>query len=205
MTTATTFSQVAREIAGKHVPLPVIKAALDGLGAKAEHLVEELDAERKLLLANQFVRTLRNVGVADAHRIEHEMYAALGVAPTSRRSVVIKDAISLITVRNHVHQLVTALGMSWSAGMQVQSAISDVARFVSANGGGKIETEAGADGRIRFELWTNRSLGPVSIGVATPPWLVGIAKLAEGFQSRPAAGGTHLQFWITAPREALVA
>lgn len=201
----TTFAQVAREVAGRHAPTSPIDSALEALGAKADHLVDELDVERKLQLATQFVRGLRTVGVADAQRIEHELFAALGATPTARRSVVIKDAISLITVRNHVGQLATALGMAWSAGMQVQSAVSDVARFVSTTGGGKIETEAMDGGRIHFEVWTNRAIGPVSMGAATPPWLIGVAKLAEGFRSRPAGAGAHLEFWIVAPREALVA
>jgi len=201
----TTFAHVAREIAGATVPAPIIKSALDALGMKADYLVAELDAERKLQLATQFVRGLHGVGVADAHRIAHDLFAALGARPTSRRPVVIKDAISLITVRNHVGQLVTALGMSWSAGMQVQSAVSDVARFVSGNGGGRIETEAVDGGRIHFEVWTNRPIGPVSIGAATPTWLVGVAKLAEGFRSRPSGAGAHMQFWINASRAALVA
>lgn len=201
----TTFAHAAREIASKHVTAATIKGALDTLGAKAEHGIDELDTERKLALANHFVRALRNVGVVDAHRIEHELLAALGAAPTSRRAVMIKDAISLITVRNHVGQLVTALGVPWSVGMQVQSAVSDIARYVSANGGGKIETEALGDGRILCEVWTNRLVATPAPGAPTPQWLVAVSKLADGLRARPAGAGTHLTFSIAMPREALVA
>lgn len=202
----TTFSEVARRIAGGYLSPSSLKSALEPLGARAEHPLLDLDTERKLQLTSQFVRGLRVLGVADAHRLEHELYESLGVAPTSRRAVVIKDAISLIAVRNHVSQLAVAMGMSWSASMAVQSAVSDVARFVSTNGGGRVETEAPGDGRIHFEVWTNRPLPPFTFGgLTTPPWLVGVIKLAEGFRSRPEASGTHLDFWIAAPAEALVA
>jgi hypothetical protein len=198
---ARTFSQVAREVGGKYLTLPAIKAALEPLGAKAELIVEDCDVERRLQLTTQFVRALRNVSVAEAHRLEHELFEALDAAPTSRRSVAIRDAISLITVRNHIHQLVTALGMPWSDGMGVQSAVSELARFIAGTGGGRIDTEATRDGSIQFEVWTHRPLGPISVaGVATPPWLVGVAKLARDFRTRPAhdgvAGGTHLAFQI---------
>lgn len=193
----TTFSQVARDVAGKYLAAATIKNALDPLGAKAEQATDTLDVERRRQLATQFVRALRNVGVADSTRIEHELFTALGAAPTQRRSIPIKDAISLIAIRNHVQQLATAVGMPWGEGMQVQSAISDVARFLSQNGGGRIETEATAEGRIHVEVVMNRGLAPIVL--ATPPmWLIGVVSIARGFHELPAGegAGARFEFWI---------
>lgn len=193
------FAQVVSSVAEKYVLAPVAQAALKGLGAKAEQPIETFDTERRILLATQFVRALRNVGVAEANRLEHALYEALDAAPTSRRSVVIKDAISLIAVRNHVAQVTTALGVPWSSGMQVQSAISDVARFVSANGGGQIETEAKQPVSILFLVKTNRPLGAIALDPAsqTPPWLVGVAGLTRDFHARNHGSSTVLEFWIS--------
>ncbi|MFT3766953.1 MAG: hypothetical protein QM820_15755 [Minicystis sp.] len=195
----TTFSQVARDVAGKYLALATIKSALDHVGARVDHPLAELDVDRRLQLTSQFVRALRDVGVTEANRIEQALFEALGAAPTKRRSLPIKDAISLITVRNHVHQLATALGIPWSEGMQVQSALSDVARHVStAGGGGRLELEASPDGRIHVEVWSHRPLDPVSIEPgATPTWLIGVAKLSRGLRAASAPdGGTHLELWI---------
>jgi len=199
MQTADTFSQVVRDIAGRWLPLPTIKHGLEALGLKAEQPLGDTSVERKLQMIAQFVRGLRNVGVAEAAQIEHHLYLALGAAPTERREVVVKDAISLIAVRNHVQQLATALGVPWAESMQVQSAVSDVARFVASSGGGRIETEALGDGRVHLSVWTNRPLGPLSIE-HPPPWLVGMAALTRALRARPShepeAGGTHLELWI---------
>lgn len=193
---ATTFSQVARDVAGRYLPAAIIKGALDPLGAKADQAVDTLDVERRRQLATQFVRALRNVGVAESTRVEHELFTALGAAPTQRRSVPIKDAISLIAIRNHVQQLATAIGMPWSEGMQVQSAISDVARFLSQNGGGRIETEATPGGGVHVDVWTNRGLAPIALATP-PPWLIGVVSLARGFRELPGeGGGSRFEFWI---------
>lgn len=111
------FAQVVSSVAEKYVSASVAQAALKVLGAKAEQPIDTFDTERRILLATQFVRALRNVGVAEANRLEHALYEALDAAPTSRRAVVIKDAISLIAVRNHVAQVTTALGVRelWDA------------------------------------------------------------------------------------------
>lgn len=194
---AETFSQVARESAARYANQQSITSALEALGAKAELPLDELDVGRRLALTGQFVRGLRNVGVADAARLEHALLEALDAAPTGRREFVIKDAISLVTVRNHIQQLTTALGIPWSESMQVQSAISDVVRFLSQQGGGRIETLAYADS-IHFEVWSNRGLGHVSVEfpAQTPPWLVAVASLARDFRARRAHEGTHLDFSI---------
>jgi hypothetical protein len=199
MQTMDTFSEVVRDVAGRWLPLPIIKQSLEVLGQKAEQPLAEIPHERKLQLVAQFVRGLRNIGVAQAAQIQHLLYVALGAAPTERREVIVKDAISLIAVRNHVQQLGAALGVPWSESMQVQSAISDVARFVATAGGGRIETEALNDGRVHFSVWTNTALGPISIA-SPPPWLVGAAALTAAFRVRPWHGpegsGTHIELWI---------
>lgn len=194
---AETFSQVARESAARYATQEAITSALEVLGAKADLPLDELDVGRRLALTGQFVRGLRNIGVADATRLEHDLFEALDAAPTSRRGFVVKDAISLVTVRNHIQQLTTALGVPWSQGMQVQSAISDVVRFLSQHGGGRIETLAYEDS-IHVEVWSNQALGYVSLEFAaqTPTWLVAVASLARDFRARRAHEGTHLEFSI---------
>ncbi len=193
-----TFSHTAREIAGKYVPEPAVRRALDAVGARADQPIDALDGERRIALVSQFVRALHGVGVHESTRIEHELGRAVGADPTGRRPVVIKDAISLITVRNHVHQLATAIGLSWAAGMALQSAVSEVARHVATNGGGRIETEATLDGRIHFDVTAARDLGPVSVDARAPlpSWLIGVSKLAQGLRSASESSGTRIQFWI---------
>jgi hypothetical protein len=195
---SSTFSHVAREVAQRYATLQAIKAALDHVGARAEQPIAEMDVERKLMLVGHFVRALRSVSVVDASHLERDLFHALDAAPTARRAVEVKDAISLITVRNHVGQVASALGMPWAEGMQVQSALSDVARFLAQHGGGRIETVARPDGGIRFDVWTNRALAPFSIEYPSqkPPWLVGVAALAQGFHAHHVHGGTHIEFSI---------
>lgn len=200
----TRFSEIAADVSRRSAPQEAVARALSLMGARADLLVDDLDADHRIRLVGQFVRGLRNIGVHEAARIERDLYEAVGAGPTSRRPVVVKDAISLVAVRNHVQQLTTALGVPWATGMQIQSAISDVARFVAANGGGQIDMEADADGLMRFAVRMDTYLPMVSLGAATPPWLVGVAELTDDFRMRHDAHATHIQIKI-GHREALVA
>jgi hypothetical protein len=191
------FSEVAATVGARRAPQNSVRRALDALGSKADLPLDGLDTERKLQLVGLFVRALRNVGVAEAAQIQHDLYASLGAAPTARRPVAIKDAISLVTVRNHVQQLTAALGVPWALGMQMQSAISDVARFVSAHGGGRIETEA-AEAHIHFVVTVTRKLGPIGLaGAHVPPWLIGVSQLASNLEVADEGEGTALTFDIS--------
>ncbi len=194
---AETFSRIAHQIAAPYARPEIIHRAVEALGAKAELRVTDVEPERRLSIAEQFVRSLRNVGVSDSTTLQRDLFQALGVAPTSRRSVQVKDAISLIAIRNHLQQVTTSMGFSWGDGMRIQSAISDVARFLSQSGGGRIETHA-EDESIHFDVWTQRPVSASSLERPgqTPAWLVATLSLARGFLAAPAHGGTHLSFTI---------
>jgi hypothetical protein len=195
-----TFAQLARSVAQKHVPGSAVESALAALGGKAEWNLSSLDAERKGSLVSHFVRGLRNIGVHAASRIERAMLEAAGCCGAGRRVLVLKDAISLIAVRNQVHQLATAVGLAWSESMRVQSAVSDIARFVVERGGGRIEIEETLDG-LSFVVLTALDIGPVlHPGTPAPTWLSGTLNIARDFRSSRSGGGTALEFWLSRPQ-----
>jgi hypothetical protein len=80
------------------------------------------------------VRNLRDLTVEASTELERQMLQAVGALPKGEKSIPIKDNISIITLRNHVRYLCVVLGAEWSLGMLVQSAVSDLARFVLARG-----------------------------------------------------------------------
>lgn len=197
---ATTFAQFARTVAVKHVPAATVEAALVALGSKAESVLGGLDAERKGTLINHFVRSIRNVGVHTVTRLEHALLEAAGCCPAGRRVVALKDAISLITIRNHIHLMATAIGLPWSESMRVQSAISDVARFVVDRGGGRIEMEEVHEG-LAVSVYSAYDLGPMPPpGGPAPPWLAGTVNLAKTFRCVRSGNGSHLEFCFSRPQ-----
>jgi hypothetical protein len=179
------FAQFARDIAGKHVPEVAIEAALSSLGGKAAGSLEGLNVERRGALINHFVRSIKNIGVHTASQLEHELLARAGCCPAGRRIAALKDAISIIAVRNHLHQMATSLGLSWKEAMRLQSAVSDVARFVVSRGGGRIELDS-ADNGLFVTVYAGADLGPIpatgSASAITPAWLAGTMNLVKGFR-----------------------
>jgi hypothetical protein len=200
----TTFAQLAHDVAVKHVPAAAIDGALASLGGKGEWSVYSMDPDRRSALVSHFVRSLRNVGVHTASRVEAALLAAAGCRPLGCRVIVLKDAISLITVRNQIHQLITSLGAGWSGSMRYQSALSDIARFVIERGGGRIELED-APGHIVFLVHTAEDIGPISTTPGSAPaWLAATLNLTKEVRFSRLGSGSVVEIKFPAPK-ALVA
>lgn len=201
----TTFAQIARSRAVPFTHLPTIDAALALVGPHAEKPLETLDRERKLHMVARFVRAIPGLGVHASAVLEHELLDAIGVTQTGRYGVPLQSAISLISVRNHLHQIATTVGFSWSDGMLLQSAVADVARHVLEHGGGSLEMMATEDGRVSVSVHSNASLGAISASPnhATPAWLAGALSLAKRFRSDASGPGSHLEFSFDIPRAAV--
>ena len=202
--TIRTFAQLARSVADKYVSVETIDASLQALGGKAEFPLSSLDVDRKSALISHFVRGLRNIGVHTASRIEHALLAAGGCGSAGRRTIVLKDAISLIAARNQVHQILTSLGMEWQGSMRFQSAISDVARFVIERGGGRIELEE-VPGAIVCIVYVTQDLGPlVSTGATAPTWLASTLNLTKDVRTSRSGTGSSVEIRLPRP-QAMVA
>lgn len=195
-----TFAQLARGIASKHVSSTAVESALNALGSKSLSVMADLTVERRSSLINHFVRSLRDTSVQTSSRLEHALLSAASCRTNGRRVIVLKDAISLIAVRNQVHQLATGIGMSWNESMRLQSAISDLARFLVDKGGGRIEIED-TSSALFFMVDSISDLGPCSPPeTPTPPWLTSTMNIAQGFRSARTVTGTHFEFWHARPQ-----
>jgi len=200
----TTFSQLAHDVAVRHVPMAAIDGALASLGGKGEWSVYSMDPDRRSALISHFVRSLRNVGVHTASRVEAALLSAAGCRPVGCRVIVLKDAISLIAVRNQIHQMITSLGAGWSGSMRYQSALSDIARFVIERGGGRIELED-SPGHIIFLVHTAEDIGQVSTQPGSaPPWLAATLNLTKEVRVSRIGSGSIVEIKFPAPK-ALVA
>lgn len=196
----TTFSQLAHSVAVRFVTDTTVDAALAAIGSKAHWVVADLTIEKRCALINHFVRALRDTGVHTATRLEHALLTAAQCPASGRRVISIKDAISLIAVRNQVHQLATGVGLSWNESMRLQSAISDLARYIVEKGGGRIEIED-TSSALFFMVYANADLGPCTPPDAvTPPWLAATVGIAQGFRCGRAVTGSQFQFWHGRPQ-----
>lgn len=200
-----TFAQIARSRAVPFTLLPTIDAALALIGVNADRPLATLDHERKLHMVTRFVRAIPGLGVHASAVLEHELLDAIGVTQAGRHSIPLQSAISLISVRNHLHQIATTVGFSWSDGMLLQSAVADVARHVLEHGGGTLEMMATEDGRVSVSVHSKASLGVISASPnhATPVWLAGALKLAKRFRADASGSGSHLEFSFDIPRAAV--
>lgn len=199
-----TFAEFARSIASRFVPEETVVTGLLALGGKAEWQLSSLDSERRSTMISHFVRSMRNLGVHTASRIEGALLAEAGCRAMGCRVLVIKDAISLIAVRNQVHQTITALGAGWNGSMRYQSALSDIARYVIERGGGRIELEEGS-GSLHFAIYTAQDIGPVSLQAGTAPgWLAATLSLTKDVRTSRNGSGSLIEIKFEKPR-ALVA
>lgn len=190
------FAHIARARAARYASAPGIETALSRLGTLATLPVDTVERERRVLLASRFVRVLEGLSVHDGAVLEHELLGAIGAGTPGRHMVAVQNAISLISVRNHLHELLTAVGVSWSDGMLVQSAVSDVARHIAEHGGGTIEMQVTQDRRIAVRAFAKRDLGavPATSGPRTPSWIVGVSNLSKLVGVARAGGGTQVEF-----------
>jgi hypothetical protein len=198
--TASTFAEFARSVASRFVPEETVQTGLQALGGKAEWQLSSLDSERRSTMISHFVRSMRNLGVHTASRVEGAMLAEAGCRASGCRVLVIKDAISLIAVRNLVHQTITALGAGWNGSMRYQSALSDIARFIIERGGGRIELEE-SHGGLHFAVYTAQDLGHVSTAAgAAPAWLAATLSLSKDVRVGRSGSGSLIEIKFEKPK-----
>lgn len=204
-TTGSTFGDFARSIATQYVPEDTLTGAFSAMGGKAEWGFAGMDGERRRALIGHFVRSLRNVGVHTAHRIESELLTAAGCVSAGHRMLPLRDAISLIAVRNQIHQTITALGAGWNGSMRYQSALSDIARYVIEHGGGRMELEEGLN-CLRLCIHCLDDLGSIALSPgAAPTWLAATLNLTKDVRiTRSSGGGSLIEIKFEKPK-ALVA
>lgn len=193
-----TLSQTARKIAAGFVGPENLEDALRAVGTRAEKPIDAHDLETKAGLVSYFVRNLRDLTVEASTELERQMLQAVGAVPKGEKVVPIKDNISIITLRNHVRYLCVVLGAEWSLGMLVQSAISDLARFVLARGGGSFTITVQLRD-IHFRVHIDRQVegGPGWLkGVAQDSLLAGLKPLARDQKSGVSAHGSVMEFYI---------
>jgi hypothetical protein len=193
-----TLSQTARKIAAGFVGPENLEEALRAVGTRAERPIDSQDVETKAGLVSYFVRNLRDLTVEASTELERQMLQAVGATPKGEKSVPVKDNISVITLRNHVRYLCVVLGAEWSLGMLVQSAISDLARFVLARGGGFFVISVQLRD-VHFRVHIDRQLegGPGWLkNVAQDSLLAGLKPLARDQKSGVSAHGSVMEFFV---------
>ncbi len=128
------FETVIRRIAGRHATPERIDSALDSVRDRLSREIEQQDVGKAALLVNRFVRSLGG-NARECAELERALLRALGMRPAPRSTVVINDAISVISLSNHVRYLTVCLGIDWSDGMHFQGAVSDLANAAESSGG----------------------------------------------------------------------
>jgi hypothetical protein len=194
-----TLSQTARRIAAGFVKPETLEDALKTVGSRAEKPMDAQDLETKAGLVSYFVRNLRDLTVDASTELERQMLKAVGAVPKGEKSIHIKDNISAIALRNYVRYLCVILGAEWSRGMLLQSAISDIARFVLARGGGTFNVSVELRD-VLFRVHVDRQLeggaGWVK-GAIQDPLLTGLKDLAHGMKSGVSAQGSTVEFYMS--------
>jgi len=90
---------------------------------------------------------------------EHELLNVVGAMPSPRKSLEIRDALSLAALRNYVRYLTIAINVGLAAGMQVKSAIPEPARLVQEAGGGRFEFQISLHDRLISLQITRTNIG----------------------------------------------
>jgi hypothetical protein len=191
------FAHIAHIRAARYASAANIDVALSRLGGLATQPLESLDHDRRVKTASRFVRVLDGLSVHDGAVLEHDLLTAIGAGTPGVHMLAMQNAISLITVRNHLHELLTTVGISWSDGMLAQSAVSDVARHIVDHGGGTIEMQV-KQGRVSVRVFAKQDLGavPSTSGPRTPAWIVGVSNLSNHVGITRGGGGTQIEFMI---------
>lgn len=189
------FSQAARRVASKYVDASSLDAAMEVLGARAEKDVDSLDSEGKASLISFLVRNLRELSVEEATELERKLLREMGAVPKPMKTIIVKDDISVITLRNYVRYLCVYLGMEWNRGMLLQSAVSDLARFALTRGSGTFEISAARE-KVSFRVHIDGqvAIGGAWLSTSNEPLLAGVRNLARGLRSTSGAQGSHLEF-----------
>jgi hypothetical protein len=128
------FETVIRRIAGRHTDSDKVDTALESVRDRLSREIEQQDVVKAALLVNRFVRSLGG-STRESAQLERALLRALGMRPAHRTTVPIDDAISVISLGNHVRYLTVCLGIDWSDGMHFQGAVSDLANAAESSGG----------------------------------------------------------------------
>lgn len=200
-----TLSQTARQIAGGFVGPENLEDALRAVGNRADRPIDSQDPDTKAGLVSYFVRNLRDLTVEASTELERQLLQAVGAMPKGEKQIAVKDNISVITLRNYVRYLCVVLGAEWSLGMLVQSAISDLARFVLSRGGGTFTISVQIRD-VHFRVHFDRAIegGPGWFrNVEKDSLLAALKPLARDLRSSVSAHGSLLEFHIESqPRRA---
>ncbi len=139
------LGEVMGKVAARHVDVGVVEAALRAVGGAVRRPLEDLPAHQRTRLINQFVRALRGPSVHAALRIEKELLDQADCAPAPHCELMARDGLSTIALRSHVRYIAVYAGLDWNDGMMLQSAFSELARVLQADGGAVFRFEATDD------------------------------------------------------------
>jgi hypothetical protein len=194
-----TLAQTARKIAAGFVKPESLEDALKTVGSRADRPMDAQDLETKAGLVSYFVRNLRDLNVETSTELERQMLKAVGAVPKGEKSIHIKDNISAIALRNYVRYLCVVVGAEWSRGMLLQSAVSDIARFVLARGGGTFHVSVEIRD-VLFRVQMERQLEGGSDWLKSAiqdPLLTGLKDLAYGVKSGTSAQGSTMEYYMS--------
>lgn len=175
---AQTFLQVVTRVSGDPSLAPIVQDGLARLADSAQLDVDGLTREERARLVTRFVRSLRAIRVEQAATLERQLMQMLRANPEGTHVVAIENAISVLSVRNHVGALATALSLDWSAGMKLQAAIAELVRGIMSRGAGLFESRI-EPGRVHVRISCNRPLGPEALVLAPLAGLVARPSLSR--------------------------
>jgi hypothetical protein len=118
-----------------------IEAALSSLGERQHVALTQLEATRRGAAIGQFVRNLRGLAVEESTALERRLLHAANAFPPAKQELALRDALSLIALRNTVRYLAVVLGFPWSEGMLVEAALSELGRTLQEAGGATLTIE----------------------------------------------------------------
>ncbi len=192
-----TLRKTVHEIVVPFVPTEAAEEALRAIGDRADLSLDAMSSEKKAFLISHFVRNLHAISVERATMYERLLLQELDAGPSATKLVVLKDAISVITARNHVHHVSTHLGMSWADSMKLQSAISEVVRYAVAHHGGVLQTTSAVD-HVEFVI-------TVADGHGAKDWLAAVKAMVGAIDVHPEGAGARVEFRVRKTEHARVA
>ncbi|MBI2394424.1 MAG: hypothetical protein HYV09_32940 [Deltaproteobacteria bacterium] len=147
-----------------------MEEALAALGSRATEPLASVDATRRALIINQFMRRVRNLTVRESDAVERDMLTRADAFPQGERPWQVKDALSLVALRNGVRLFCVCMGVDWAESMRMQSAVAELGRALLELGGGTVRLELldrGEELAITIDHPDHTS--PVALGTALRP------------------------------------
>jgi hypothetical protein len=192
-------SRAIHEVASRHVSPKRADDALAAVGLRGDEPHAANSREERAQLVARYVRALREVGVEASAVLERELFTALDAVPQGECAFPIRDALSLVALRNHVRVACVCAGMDWARGMQLQSAVSEVAREVASWGVATLAIAVRANA-VQFAV----GLPPGSAGRAAnavqdrASWVAGLLEQSQSYRILPHPSRPRLEFDVAA-------